>query len=395
MNILVYPHQMVVGGSQINAIELAARVRDHGHNVTVVAPDGVLTSMVRSLGLPLILTATTSEYPSYKTCRQLVTLVRDLRIDLVHAYEWRPALEATFGPHLFASVPLVITILSMNIPKFLPTHVATVVGTRDLALESRASEVHVLEPPIDTTQNVTKNVAAARLRWSFREEEIVVAIVCRLTNDLDKLPGVLEAIEAIQALAVTFPVRLLIAGGGEGLPLIEERAVAANARVGRQVILPVGQMLDPREAYEAADIVLGMGSSVLRGMAFSKPVIVQGEKGFWRLLEPASLDVFLAQGWFGHGGRGVADLTAAVAPLIADAQKRLRLGEFGRRVVVEQFGLDQAASRLLEIYDQTVKTGISTSAWARSMVRCAARVTRFRTAMAMRPVQRAISRRNT
>ena len=35
-------------------------------------------------------------------------------------------------------------------------------------------------------------------------------------------------------------------------------------------------MLDPRPAYAAADIVIGMGGSSLRGMAFGKPTIVVG-----------------------------------------------------------------------------------------------------------------------
>jgi hypothetical protein len=34
MNIVVYPNAMSIGGSQLNAIELAAAVRKHGHNVT-------------------------------------------------------------------------------------------------------------------------------------------------------------------------------------------------------------------------------------------------------------------------------------------------------------------------------------------------------------------------
>ena len=384
MNVLVYPHQMVIGGSQINALELAAGVRDRGHNVTILAPDGVLSPMVRQLGLTLIPTVATTEYPSPRTCRQLVQLVRDLHIDIVHAYEWRPAIEATFGPHLFASVPVLITVLSMNVPKFLPTHIPLVVGTRELSLKAGAQEVHLLEPPIDTASNRVSNVLAARARWSFQDSEIVVSIVCRLTTDLEKLQGVLQAIDSVCELGTNVPVKLLIVGGGDGLKLVEEKAAMANAQLGRKVVFPVGPMLDPRDAYEAADIVLGMGSSVLRGMAFSKPVIVQGTSGFWRLLDESSLDLFLEQGWFGHVGGGVKDLSATLWCLVNDPEMRAVLGGFGRTVVEERFSLDRAADQVLGIYEQTIGKKTSKVAWIRSMVRSAARVAKMRVVMALK-----------
>ncbi len=67
-----------------------------------------------------------------------------------------------------------------------------------------------------------------------------------------------------------------------------------------------GQMTDPRDAYAAADIMLGMGGSALRAMAFAKPLVVQGERGYWRLLTPESLDFFLDKGWYwlGDGSDG-------------------------------------------------------------------------------------------
>ena len=90
--------------------------------------------------------------------------------------------------------------------------------------------------------------------------------------------------------------------------------------VGRDVVLVTGALLDPRPAYAAADIVIGMGSSALKGMAFGKPLVVQGEQGFWKLLEPATLPIFLAQGFLprwnpGRSARGAdpADLGPGMA----------------------------------------------------------------------------------
>ena len=44
-----------------------------------------------------------------------------------------------------------------------------------------------------------------------------------------------------------------------------------------------------------------MGGSALRSLAFSKPLVVQGESGFWQLLTEATVDDFLWTGWYGVG----------------------------------------------------------------------------------------------
>jgi hypothetical protein len=51
MRILVYPHAMEIGGAQLNAIHLAAAVRDLGHDVTVLSEPGPLVPQVAELGL--------------------------------------------------------------------------------------------------------------------------------------------------------------------------------------------------------------------------------------------------------------------------------------------------------------------------------------------------------
>ena len=48
------------------------------------------------------------------------------------------------------------------------------------------------------------------------------------------------------------------------------RHCRAMGAAGRTVISFAGMLVDPRAAYSAADIVVGMGSSALRAMAFAK-----------------------------------------------------------------------------------------------------------------------------
>ncbi len=111
-------------------------------------------------------------------------------------------------------------------------------------------------------------------------------------------------------------------------------------------------LADPRPAYAAADIVLGMGHSGLRGMAFAKPVVVVGERGFSLPVTAETADHFFHHGVYGVGdGDDVAPrLAGQLRVLLADRELRESLGEFGRRTVLSRYGLDPAADRLEEIY---------------------------------------------
>ena len=49
--ILVYPHTMEIGGSQLNAVQLAGAVRCLGHEVIIVSEAGPLVQRVREMRL--------------------------------------------------------------------------------------------------------------------------------------------------------------------------------------------------------------------------------------------------------------------------------------------------------------------------------------------------------
>ena len=139
---------------------------------------------------------------------------------------------------------------------------------------------------------------------------------------------------------------------------MESLAAQVNASVGRPVVSVLGAVDDPRPVYQSADVVLGMGGSALRAMAFARPLVVQGELGFWRLLDDGSLPQFLREGWYGlgDGSDGAPVLADVLARLHAQPQLRDRCATLARRVVVERFSLDSAAERLEQLYAEAVAT---------------------------------------
>lgn len=356
MRILVYPHDLDMGGSQMNAIELAGALNTIGHECIVYGRPGSLLTRVRELGLEFIESPEPGRRPSLSVVRHLRRIVRERSVDVVHGYEWPPGLEAAMATERLPDVASVCTVMSMAVAPFLPRSLPLIVGTQQICAAEQAAgrvDVDLIEPLVDLTHNAPLDpaeTAAFRAHWGLDERPVVVC-VSRLVPDL-KAEGIFTAIEATAELTGPASFQLMIVGDGRSRAEMERAAARAEARSGRRSVVFTGELADPRAAYDAADIVLGMGGSALRALAFRKPLIVQGERGFFRTLTPESVDTFLWQGWYGIGDgddRPVDRLIEQLQPLLTDPGRRRVLASFGREVV-ERFSLEATARRLLAAY---------------------------------------------
>ncbi len=359
LRVLVYPHDLHIGGSQINAIEIAARLNRLGHECILFGRPGPLVDMATDLGLEFIPSPDPGRRPSLRVAKVIASLIRERRIDVVHGYEWPPILESWLATQTASQAIPVGTVMSMAVAPFIPRTVPLVVGTEQIAAVERDRGrrlTAVIEPPVDLDLNsptADVDVDAFRATWGLTNGQLAVVTVTRLAHEL-KLEGLLAAIDVIPTMGdAAKPVQMVIVGDGPARDLVRARAEATNRRTGRRAIALTGEVADPRAAYSAADVVLGMGGSALRGLAFAKPLVVQGERGFWRTLTPTTADDFLWTGWYGVGQgstEGATRLRREIEPLLTGAELRAQLGTYGRTVVEERFGLDHAAARQLAVY---------------------------------------------
>lgn len=362
MRVLLAPMSSQIAGTQINCVDLGAYVRDLGHEVLVYVEDGPLSELIADRGLPHVV----AEHPAYlergtSAARAFRAVVARERVDLVHAYERARTLQAYLGAYVLGGVPVMATIYSLGLPHGLPDDISIVMGTRELVEEARRHRhgpVHLLEPPVDT-QRDHPDVDGSSFRRSLGigDDERVLVVATRLSQVL-KLEGLCGAIDAVSRLTGELPVRLVIVGDGPARERVEREARAANSHAGRQIVVLPGFMVDPRPAYAAADVVLGQGSSALRGMAFGKPTVILGEGGFSEVFEPATAPTFLEIGMYGFG-RGVGDypgLAGQLRRLLGDEALRADLGGFSRTMVEERFSLTAAAASLEGIYGRVVVT---------------------------------------
>ena len=360
MRVLVYPHDLSIGGSQINAIDLAAGVADAGHDVVVYGIPGPLVDYIEQRGLRFLPGRRLRYRPAPSRIVQLAIIARRERLDLIHAYEWPPCLDAYYGAGLILGLPVLCTVLGMTVMPYVPASVPLIMGTADLGDEARGvhrANIWVIEPPIDVTRDHPGiDGSAFRRAHGVADGELLVVSVSRLAVDL-KLDALVRAIDAADLLAGRYPLRLVLVGGGPAHDALLERAMAVNLRWGREVVTLSGPEFDPRLAYAAADVVLGMGSSALRALAIGRPVVVQGEEAFSEVFEPATLGLFLRQGFYGlaDGAPGAYRLADQLDGLLADPGRRETLGRFGKQVVTERFSLERAVRVQLDIYEQVLR----------------------------------------
>lgn len=373
--VLVALHHLELGGSQLNGLDLAVAMRERGHDVAMLgvhpgATPGPVADLIRQADFPLeLVQAGPVPRPLVPfrpaVARRIGRLVRERGIELVHTYEYPLTLDAFYGAHLRTGVGLACTIYGMDVPRWLPRHAAMIVGTHDLAELAgsfRDRPATLIEPPVNTATDdpAVVDAAAFRAEHGLAPEDIVVGVVSRLEPDM-KEEGIVRAIGATALLAPEHAgagqLRFLVVGDGPSRARVEDAAAAANAQLGYDAVRLTGAIRDPRPAYGALDVALGMGGSALRALAFAKPLVVLGIRGYARPFTEATAPEFFRAGFYGVGA-GPSEpeaLAEDLRPLVgATPEERARLGAFGRQVVLDRFSLDAAAGQLEAVYAEAL-----------------------------------------
>lgn len=356
LNVVIGLEGLALGGCPINALDLGRALRDRGHQVSVFAIDeDVRVSLIpyaEQCGFSVTVFPAGAGFLSRSW--HIRQFARSKSADVVHLFApWLGPAAAmaavTRRPRL-----VMVTNWMMENVSYTPGQMPMMLGTRALQEEaqlSHRSRVWLIEPPVDLSGEVTDPDRARRFRrdLGIADDETLAVIVSRIDSHM-KAEGIVNTIRAIRELDLT-DLKLVIVGDGNAVDLIRRESETVNRDLGREAVILAGALYDPRPAYAAADITLGMGGSALRCLAHSKPLIVLGENGFARIFEPASEDYFMTEGFFGsqHVDNAVGHVAEQIRQLM-DTEVRARLGEYGLARVAGRFGLDVTADTLEDIY---------------------------------------------
>ncbi|SDY37334.1 Glycosyltransferase involved in cell wall bisynthesis [Jannaschia faecimaris] len=372
MKLIVFAHRLELGETQIDAIEMAAALCDrHGFDVVLHAAPGPALEQANARGLRYAPAPDVRLSPTIARMRALRDLVRREEPDLIHAWDWWQGLEAYIGTHLTMGVPLVISDMMMSLTGALPRDVPTTFGfpaQQELAQARGWRRTDLLPSPVNLVANAPNAVDAAQFRrlHDIALNDILLVSVSRPSAEMGS-DALIRAIRAVRHMGTALPLRLLLIGDGPARTQLRALADEANEHLGRLAVILTGPMADPRPAYAASDVVLGMGASALRGLAFAKPVIVVGGQGFARIFDSESAPIFLRSGLFGKRASGTDNhpMADAIGKLAWDPELRRHLADTGLDFVTRHHGLDMVTDRFAQFCHEAVthRNGRSGTFW--------------------------------
>lgn len=305
-------------------------LRERGHRVEVVSPQdfrhfgiayghGVLGNLRRRPWLLLLLPL------------MLLNFRRAARraargADLIHAY-WLPsgAVALGLGPlvlQLPGSDILLARKLSLLSRPILHRAGAVICPSNELAEEARrlgAARVQVISPEFEVPPAA-----------SAESEPDTVLFVGRLSPE----KGVVELVEAARGM------KLVVAGDGP----LREKVPGALGFVARD---QVGALYDRAAVVACPSSREGFGMSCAEAMAHARPVVACPVGGLLDLVVDGETGLFVPPG-------DVLALRSALEKLLADGELRRRMGEAGRRRILERFTWGPMLDRLLEAYRWTL-----------------------------------------
>jgi Glycosyl transferases group 1/Glycosyltransferase Family 4 len=372
MRVLVFVNPLEMGGSAINAIDLAAAARDrHGHQVALFAVPGPAAALAAQRGIELIAAPVLSRpfpRPSFGMMRALDAAMRRTRADLVHVWEMPQIYDGYYGAHVMRGLPILATNMTMGHMRTIPPEIPLTAGTQEIVDAARARRpgpVWLLEPSVDALADDPEQVDPAPFvaEHRLREDDApLVVVVSRITATM-KLEGIRQAVRAVELLDSRRRVRLAVVGAGDALDEVRRDAEGVNARLSRRAVVVTGGLDDPRSAYAAADVLLGMGSSALRGLAFGKPTVILGERGFSEVFDESTRDRFLHRGPYGVGPgvltpesarRFTQRLAEQIERLVRSPESALS-GTRARSLIVDRYAVRAVAARLDRIYHEAAQ----------------------------------------
>ncbi len=294
--------------------------------------------------------------------RQLRSLIRHLRPDVVHSHTtkaglvgrlaaWRegvPAVVHTYHGHLLQGYLGRMQTAGVRVAErrlAARSDVLLSVGARVrddlLAAGIGRPEQYVVVPP-GVRPPVAHDRGAARAALGLHEDTPVVAFVARVSDS--KRPD--RMVEVAERVAARRPDTVMLVAGGA----TPQQLAALQARVSRADVRWLGWVGDVGQVYAATDVVLL--TSDTEGMPVS--LIEAGMCG--RACVATDVDSVGEVVLDGRTGRvvpaEVEPLAEAVVELLDDPERRERYGAAARAHTQASFGMDRLVRTTQEVYEQ-------------------------------------------
>jgi glycosyltransferase involved in cell wall biosynthesis len=354
LRIVHYITPSQIGGAEVHVSALASKLRQRGHDVTVICPHGrPLVAELVARGLRVRAPRTIGKFDPLTLARVVRWLRRD-RAQVIHTHLSTASLLGSIAARM-AGIPAIATVHGLNTRTcFNWAHaiiaVSNAVKQHLVAQRMPPERITVVHNGVDMRAlSRSDESAAVRRQWGIPREAPLLITVGRLTAT----KGHRDLLQALTKLLTDQrweQVRLLIVGTG---PLLADlQGYSVRAGLGERVIF-AGFQRDVVPFLQAADIFAlpsvreGLSLSALEAMAIGKPVIACRVGGTPEVVVDGKTGLLVAP------GRPV-ELADALERLLAHPEEASTMGAAGQRRVREAFDFEQMVSKIEAIYRDVI-----------------------------------------
>ncbi|MFA7001411.1 MAG: glycosyltransferase family 4 protein, partial [Candidatus Omnitrophota bacterium] len=358
------------GGITNYILSLTGPLKDLGCETYVAAGGGEMSQTLRDAGAKVfeISVKTKNElHPKlYGAILQVIRIVREHRIDLLHAHT-RVTQVLAFWVQRFTGIPVVTTCHGFY-KRRLGRRLLGAWGDRAIAI-SEPVGAHLQNdfklPPskvrlVNNGVNISEidglyrqfDPLAEKRAFGFDPSCPVVGVVARLVAD----KGHEYLIRAIARLRDIFSgIRLLIVGDGPHRAALEKLTLELALE---DAVRFTGNLVrrDVIRALSATDIFAmpatwreGFGLSIVEAMACYKPVIVTNIWSLNSLVQNNVTGLLIEP-------KQVEPLAESIALLIRDEAMRRRIGHSAREMTEHFFSIPRMAAEILQVYHEILDT---------------------------------------
>lgn len=365
-NILLSTMQLDIGGAETHIVELAKELGRRGYNVIVTSNGGAYVKELEEANIRHYIVPLQNKKPQnmIKAAKRLAGIIKKENIDIVHSHARIPSF--ILGKlHKRMHFPFVTTAHWVFTTKYGLKYI-TDWGDKCVAVSEDIKtylmdnygipegDIRVTINGIDTEKfSPDTDVSDIKAEFGIKDDDFVIVYVSRMDESRSlAAKQLIESVPEIDKKAKG--LRVIIVGGGDDFNNVKAMAKNVNDKLGRECISLAGARTDINKFAAAGDLFVGVSRAALEAMAAARPVIIAGNEGYIGLFDESKLKVGIDTNFC---CRGCEDSSSKL--ILADIEKFLALapeekkalGEYGRKLIIENYSVARMADDTLAVYD--------------------------------------------
>jgi glycosyltransferase involved in cell wall biosynthesis len=180
--------------------------------------------------------------------------------------------------------------------------------------------------------------------------------IMMITNFLGpKVEAIQQVLEVIRGILPKYAEArlIIIGGGGDFFQKAQEIKKSINVKCGREGVVFTGPIMNAHKFLAKSYMVLGVGRSAFEGMAYRKPTLIVGEKGFAGTVSEKTIKEISYYNFSGRNNRDMKkpqDLAMEIERLLVDKDYYESARNFGIEFLRRFIDIKAGIERIEEVY---------------------------------------------